>query len=369
MTPRNLAADTPPQEKRARTVTVMVIDDEPDLRDSICDLLAAEDFDLICAEDGEAALGRLRGDGAKPDVILLDLMMPRMDGWGFREAQRKDPRLASIPVVVMTASRHHPPIDADEILYKPVDPEHLLAAVNRHPAPAGAGSAGLDSALVNDRFVDMLGHDLRNPISAILLTGTLLSGQARDRETAEHAGRILDVVRRMNLTVSHLPDFLRMRNGQEFRLARKRTDLAEVCRRVVRSLARSTGRDIELVVSSPMEGNWDRERLELLLTTLLLEACDRDRSRGAVVVKGYPSGEFVRLEIEHGGGEPAERRPFQSSRDSELDLSPLEDECIRVGLGMTIVRQIVRAHAGEIHVESNPASTCVTVELPYSSSC
>jgi len=331
------------------------------------------------AEDGEEALALLRA-GAKPDLILLDLMMPHIDGWEFREAQRQDPAFSSIPVVVMTATRNHRPIDVDRILYKPVDPDTLIAVVDEYRAPASdrapqepseglmatpaTGSAAIDTALFSERFVDLVGHDLRNPISAMYLTGTLLSGQARDPETAEHAGRILNVVQRMDLTVSHILHFLRICLGKDTPIARTRTDLTDVCRRVVRSVTRSTGREIDLVAEKPAEGNWDRERLELLVSTLVRDACDQDRSQGAIVVKAYPSGETVRLEVEHHGANP-ERRPPKPLRAVEGTQSELEKECMRVGLGMAIARRIVRAHEGEIRVDSDPATlTRVTVELP-----
>jgi CheY-like chemotaxis protein len=66
-------------------------------------------------------------------VILLDLMMPVMDGWEYREQQRRDPDLTAIPVVVLSAvARSHRSIDAAEVLAKPFDLDALLAAVRRH---------------------------------------------------------------------------------------------------------------------------------------------------------------------------------------------------------------------------------------------
>jgi DNA-binding response OmpR family regulator len=71
-------------------------------------------------------------DGDLPDLILLDMMLPRLDGWGFREAQLRDKTLKGIPVVVLSAvGEIVKPINADHILRKPVTSETLLATIER----------------------------------------------------------------------------------------------------------------------------------------------------------------------------------------------------------------------------------------------
>jgi CheY-like chemotaxis protein len=113
--------------------TILVVDDDTDLRETVGELLVEEGYDALLFEDGRAALEFLR-EGAEPRLILLDLMMPDMNGWQFREEQLKDERLKEIPVVVMTASRSLDanPITAREILYKPIGLGQLLEAVERN---------------------------------------------------------------------------------------------------------------------------------------------------------------------------------------------------------------------------------------------
>ena len=80
---------------------VLVVEDDADLRKSICAVLEDAGFTSWPAENGEVALERARAE--RPCVILLDLMMPIMNGWEFRSEQLRDPSLSSIPVVIMTA--------------------------------------------------------------------------------------------------------------------------------------------------------------------------------------------------------------------------------------------------------------------------
>jgi CheY-like chemotaxis protein len=81
---------------------VLVVEDDPALRDLLHTVLLDEGYEARTATDGATALALL--ESWRPQVILLDLMMPGMDGWQFRHLQQADPRLASIPLVVMSAA-------------------------------------------------------------------------------------------------------------------------------------------------------------------------------------------------------------------------------------------------------------------------
>lgn len=111
---------------------VMLVEDDDDVRVALAGVLQDEGFTVDEARHGREALERL-GRSELPSLILLDLMMPVMDGWAFRAAQRADTRLAKIPVVVLTAlpDAHLPPLDATEVLRKPLDVPRLLDTVDR----------------------------------------------------------------------------------------------------------------------------------------------------------------------------------------------------------------------------------------------
>src|SRR5262245_64624414 len=83
---------------------ILIVDDDNDVRSALSELLEEEGFAVEGAPNGREALARLRDGGAHPAVILLDLMMPGMDGWDFRSEQLRDPRLAAVPVVIVSAS-------------------------------------------------------------------------------------------------------------------------------------------------------------------------------------------------------------------------------------------------------------------------
>lgn len=111
---------------------ILIADDDPSSVDALCELLEADGHRVVRAENGVEALARLR-EGNEFCVILLDVMMPVMDGYEFRERQLQDPALAGIPVILLTADSHAPSKAAEMrtegYFQKPLRPPELLKAV------------------------------------------------------------------------------------------------------------------------------------------------------------------------------------------------------------------------------------------------
>jgi CheY-like chemotaxis protein len=113
--------------------SILVVEDDTDIRESLRELLEEQQFVVLCAENGEVALSVLRATTEPPLFILLDLTMPVMNGFAFREAQLADPALASIPVVMMTASgaieAKRRQLACEHALKKPMSVQALLDVV------------------------------------------------------------------------------------------------------------------------------------------------------------------------------------------------------------------------------------------------
>lgn len=112
---------------------VLVVDDDAVLRGTMCDVLRQDGWAAHSAEHGAAALEFLKYNEARPSLIVLDVMMPVMSGYEFRQAQRNDPDLRDIPVIVLTAMRltefDAKMLDAP-VLPKPLEMEQLLTEVS-----------------------------------------------------------------------------------------------------------------------------------------------------------------------------------------------------------------------------------------------
>ena len=114
---------------------VLVVEDDRDCLDAVCELLRVEGYRTVAASNGQEALDYLRR-AERPQLILLDLMMPVMNGWQFLDSLRRTGELASVPVVILSADgdlgREARALDVAGYISKPVMVEALLNAVRRH---------------------------------------------------------------------------------------------------------------------------------------------------------------------------------------------------------------------------------------------
>ena len=112
---------------------VLVTDDDPSIQGFLAEALADEGYEVRTASNGREALAILRE--WRPDLILLDLMMPEMDGWAFRVAQRTMPDVSDVPVIVLSATRDLATkardLEPAQIFSKPFDLEALLGTIER----------------------------------------------------------------------------------------------------------------------------------------------------------------------------------------------------------------------------------------------
>ena len=119
----------------------IIVDDDLDIREALTDVLEDQGFDAITAANGLEALILLRSAAVTPSVILLDVMMPVMDAYGFLEEYQKDPALGAIPVAIITAGRD---VDRDQLavdaplIPKPIDVPHLISLLHEMPSRRGS---------------------------------------------------------------------------------------------------------------------------------------------------------------------------------------------------------------------------------------
>jgi CheY-like chemotaxis protein len=111
---------------------ILVVDDDAAIRESLRDVLADAGYDVALARDGREALGML---APRPALLIIDLMMPELDGWELIDEIARTAPIADIPVCVLSAIASHAPPKASAVLHKPIDLDELLATVEKLTSP------------------------------------------------------------------------------------------------------------------------------------------------------------------------------------------------------------------------------------------
>jgi CheY-like chemotaxis protein len=120
--------------------TILVIDDDFDAREALSEFFTVNGYTVACAENGQVALDQIGTGKCPPDLIVLDVQMPVMDGRAFLHRVRQDHQIKDVPIIVATAYPSRGAPGATAILSKPVRPERLLSAVRQFLPPAEAAT-------------------------------------------------------------------------------------------------------------------------------------------------------------------------------------------------------------------------------------
>ncbi|QRK10328.1 PAS domain-containing protein [Archangium violaceum] len=223
------------------------------------------------------------------------------------------------------------------------------------------------SGELREQLIGVLGHDLRNPLNAISASAYLLqrSEDLEDSAAQRAVERIRNSAARMTRMLSDILDFALSSMGGGLPVHRERANLHDICRSALEELqVAHPGRQLELDARGDGWGWWDPDRLTQVLGNLVSNALNHGRPDSPVRVEVRDAGSEVRLSV-HNEGEPIspelQAMLFQPFRRGAIGKAATRS----VGLGLYIVRQVARAHGGEVELRSSRnEGTTFTVRLP-----
>ncbi|HEU4432587.1 MAG TPA: ATP-binding protein, partial [Pyrinomonadaceae bacterium] len=356
---------------------ILLADDNADMRDYVRRLLAGR-YEVVAVCDGDAALEAARE--RQFDLVLSDVMMPRLDGFGLLHALRSENETRTIPVILLSARAGEESrvegmgAGADDYLVKPFSARELLARVESHvnlqrerkhsqerleqlmleeqQARASAEVANR----VKDEFLAMLSHELRTPLNAIVgWTQLLKAGRLDERDRA----RGIEVIDRnaaaQRAIIDELLDVSRIITGK-LRLDATPIDPVMVLDAAIDAIRPAAlAKDIDISVS--IERNrgliiGEAVRLQQVIWNLLSNAVKFTPKNGRIEVEFKVAGKQFEIVVsDTGEGIEPEFLPYIFDRFRQADTSARRKHG-GLGVGLSIVRSLVELHGGEVHVAS-----------------
>jgi two-component system sensor histidine kinase/response regulator len=360
-----IPVDAPPVEATAGRV--MIVDDEASTRELLRDLLELWGHLVVEAGSGEEAI-RMAAEGP-PDAILLDVMMPGMDGFEVCRRLKEDPRTAAVPVLMVTALSSRDErlqgieAGASDFLSKPIDRQDVHLRVRnavRLKQLHDRVCAELDRVrkleVLRDNLVHWIVHDMRSPLQGVMLGVQMLSMQLgpvlteRQKSSVDHTVGILRHVGEMASTVL---DVSRMEGGQ-FPLHLGTCEMKGIVQRSLDDL-RPLLAHLRIEVDAPagpVELQADANLVERILGNLIGNAAKFTPAGGELRVAILGSSRFVRIEVtDTGPGIPARHQDLIFEKFGQAEAR--REHCrYSTGLGLAFCRLAVEAHGGRIGVES-----------------
>jgi signal transduction histidine kinase len=367
MVENHTASGNAPLQVTAQTGgRVMVVDDEEKSRRLLADLLAAEGYTVQAAADGMEALQLAHG--FKPETILMDVMMPKLDGVEACRRLKADPATASIPVLMVTALSERADrlkgiqAGANDFLAKPIDAEELrLRVKNAVHAKHLYDKVQDDFArlreleTLRDNLTNMIVHDMRSPLNVMNMSYEIIATTPKNLSPTQKAlmaaGR--DACQKLIEMVTSLLDVSRMEAGK-MPLNLVLCDIREIARAAVDSVAVLAREDALTlrVTGNSAGGVVDRDITHRIFVNLLGNAIKFSPKGGTIGIEISSAGETVRVAVtDQGPGIPPEyhRRIFEKFGQVE---SREENKKYSTGLGLAFCKLAVEAHGGEIGVAS-----------------
>src|SRR5581483_3002945 len=369
------------QSREADQARVLIVDDNADMRGYLARLLG-ERWQVETACDGIAALERIRE--RVPDLVIADVMMPGVDGFGLLSAIRTSTTFPKVPVMLLSArageeaSAEGLRAGADDYVIKPSSARELVARVETrltqarlHAAERHARELAENASRARDDFFTMLSHELRTPLMAVLAWTALLKGNRLETSEAAHALELIERnARAQRRLVDDLLDISRIVTGRLHIDPRPVASLAQMIGMVVDSF-RPAALAKNLTVETALETgagmvNGDCERLQQVVWNLLSNAIRFTPQGGRIQIRYARRGEHVELLVRDSGqGIAADALPhlferyWQGSADSQRRSQGL-------GLGLAIAQRIIALHGDQITAasEGEGHGATFTVLLP-----
>jgi two-component system sensor histidine kinase/response regulator len=358
--------------------SILVVDDEPSGFAVIKALLHREGYSLTYVESGRAALTQLAF--TVPDVILLDVMMPDMDGVEVCRVIKANPVWQPIPIVMVTALNTKEDLarslsaGADDFITKPVNGIELRARVRSMLRIKQQYDVLKETLQLREDMSNMVVHDLRNPTAIILLSAELLLRDNFQDKERERVQMISTAARTLNSLINDLLLMAKMEAGKLL-LNLTEVNLSALATAVLSNFqAIACSKNLQLECQTPATERWisaDVNLLHRLMDNLLSNAIKFSPAESQITLRiEYPSESVsdnplpVRARIQVADQGVGIKQELRQQIFKKYEIGESISGVTQIGLGLTFCKIVAEAHGGRVFVEENfPQGSIFTVEI------
>jgi two-component system sensor histidine kinase/response regulator len=353
--------------------TVLIVDDSPDTLTMLSGLLK-DDYRIKIASKGEQALA-IAASIPPPDLILLDIMMPEIDGYEVCTRLKADAQTKNIPVIFLTAKtdiadeQQGFSLGAVDYITKPISPPILLARVKTHINLKAAYDRLSRLLKFREDMVNMIVHDLRNPLSSVSLATELLLNKSN--LPLEHQQKKLKSIQTSTQQLQNLVEDLLVKAQLESHalpLNYQPTELCALCETAIATLRESIAqKQINLITQYPPAPhrpvNVDAQLFRRAIENLISNAIKFSPSQSEVIVSvAYPDDAVAVVAIADQG--PGVDLKLRERIFGKYEIGPMLEGVTQIGLGLAFCKVIVEAHGSTIGVVDNyPRGSIFRIEL------
>jgi two-component system, sensor histidine kinase and response regulator len=352
--------------------SVLVIDDEPDNFDVVETLLDGENYQLHYAPSGKGALDRLHS--FQPDVILLDVMMPDLDGIEVCRRIKADPQWQTVPIIMVTALSAKEDLaqclamGADDFISKPVNGVELRARVHSMLRIKQQYDSLQDLLKLREDMVNMIVHDLRNPLASIVLSTEILrlAGISPEKQQ-QKVEEIVSAGQQLQSLINSLLLMAKLESGK-MSLNYTEVDLSALCISAVADIeAIAAQKNLTFVSELPEPGGVvqvDAAIFRRVLDNLLSNAIKFSPSNSQVILRAEYLEPGAKVQVVDSG--PGVSKDLQQRIFEKYEIGTLLPEVSQIGLGLAFCKMAIEAHHGFITGEDNhPQGSVFTVLLKH----
>ncbi|MBX3065525.1 MAG: response regulator [Anaerolineae bacterium] len=354
--------------------TILVVEDDISLRQGICDILEIKGYSVLTAGTGREGLDVMLGNGAPPDLIVSDIMMPVMDGYQFFSEVRKEPRWMKIPFIFLTAKgekadiRAGKMLGAEDYIVKPFEPEDLVVVVSSRLRRVDEINAVQSAEIggIKRGILTILNHEFRTPLTYIVAYADMLNRDPDELSYDEMKMFLTGIntgADRLRRLIENFILLVELQTGEAQSTfnwrKRKINDYDEILRHTVEYMtpaAEEKGVKLQAHYSygSLPSIIGDTEYLRTALIRLVDNAIKfSDKSGAAIYLAAEVRDSFLCFDVEdQGRGIPPDEQQTIFDLFYQINRQVYEDQ--GAGSGLPIVDRIAKMHGGGVTLQSEP---------------